>query len=78
MGVAAKDILVAATVLAILDATRARVAAQLAMEGIMKRLIAVVVLAPAVTFGCLGLKPVGATGTNVCSLITKQEASKIL
>jgi hypothetical protein len=78
VGVAAKDILVAATVLAILDATRARVAAQLAMKGIMKRLIAVVVLAPAVTFGCLGLKPAGATGTNVCSLITKQEASKIL
>jgi hypothetical protein len=56
----------------------ARVAAQLAMKGIVKRLIAVVVLALAVTLGCLGLKPAGATGPNVCSLITKQEASKIL
>ena len=44
----------------------------------MKRLIAVVVLVPAVTFSCLGLRPADATGTNVCSLITKKEVVRVM
>ncbi len=78
MGVTARGVLVVATAHAILDATGPGVATALAMKDTVKRLIAVALLAPAVIFGHLGLKPTGATGTNVCSLITKQEVSRIL